>query len=110
MGTATSDIPPIVLIVSTHDGAQQYDAVVSRHGDWVANAASEPEALECAHDLQPDAVIVDICLGGAIDEQRAPRAASAGRTGWRVAYRLNRASVPDGCPYLSSRQPTPTSG
>jgi hypothetical protein len=58
MGTATSDIPPIVLIVGTDDGAQQYDAVLSCHGYWVANAASEPEALECAHDLQPDAVIV----------------------------------------------------
>jgi CheY-like chemotaxis protein len=67
MGTATSDIPPIVLIVGTDDSASQYGAVLSSHGYWVANAASEPEALECAHDLQPDAVIVDIWPGGARD-------------------------------------------
>ncbi len=69
MGTATSDIPPIVLIVGTDDGAHLYDAVLSRHGYWIVRAASEAEALECADDLQPEAVIVDICLGGDIDGQ-----------------------------------------
>jgi CheY-like chemotaxis protein len=64
----TEDIPPIVLLVDDHpDTLEIYDACLSAQGYWVARAANGLEALECAQDLRPDAVVTDIGLGGDMD-------------------------------------------
>lgn len=63
-----AEIPPIVLLVDDHeDTLEMYDACLSAAGYWVARAGSGLEALECAQDLRPDAVVTDIGLGGDMD-------------------------------------------
>jgi CheY-like chemotaxis protein len=65
---ATTDIPPIVLVVDDHDDTLDlYDALLSRRGYWVARAATGFEALECAQHLQPDAIVTDVGLPGEMD-------------------------------------------
>ena len=61
---ASADIPPIVLVVDDHeDTLELYDICLSAEGYWVARAANGLEALECAQDLRPDAIITDMALG-----------------------------------------------
>jgi CheY-like chemotaxis protein len=63
--TAPADIPPIVLVVDDHDDTRElYEALLTQHGYWVARAATGLEALECAQELQPDAIVTDVGLGG----------------------------------------------
>jgi CheY-like chemotaxis protein len=63
--STTADIPPIVLLVEDHiDTLDVYDAMLSRCGYWVARAVNGLEALECARDLQPDAIVTDVGLPG----------------------------------------------
>lgn len=63
-----SDIPPIVLVVDDHDDTLDvYSALLTDRGYWVARAASGVEALECAQDLQPDAIVTDVGLPGEMD-------------------------------------------
>ena len=65
---STEDIPPIVLLVDDdEDTLEMYDDCLSAKGYWVARAANGLEALECALDLRPDAVVTDIGLGGDMD-------------------------------------------
>jgi len=65
---ATAEIPPIVLVVDDHeDTLELYDICLSAEGYWVARAASGLEALECAQDLRPDAIITDMGLGDEMD-------------------------------------------
>ena len=62
------EIPPIVLLVDDdEDTLEMYDDCLSAEGYWVARAANGLEALECALDLRPDAVVTDIGLGGDMD-------------------------------------------
>ena len=64
----TADIPPIVLLVEDHlDTLDVYDATLTRCGYWVARALNGLEALECAQDLQPDAIVTDVGLPGDMD-------------------------------------------
>jgi chemosensory pili system protein ChpA (sensor histidine kinase/response regulator) len=64
----TADIPPIVLLVEDHlDTLDVYDAMLSRCGYWVARAANGLDALACAQDLQPDAIVTDVGLPGEMD-------------------------------------------
>jgi DNA-binding response OmpR family regulator len=66
--SGTASVPPIVLIVDDHDETLDlYDALLSDHGYWVARAANGLEALEYAQDVQPDAVVTDVCLPGDMD-------------------------------------------
>jgi CheY-like chemotaxis protein len=66
--TTAGDIPPIVLIVDDHhDTLEVYDALLTGRGYWVARAATGMEALECAQDLQPDAIVTDVGLRGDMD-------------------------------------------
>jgi CheY-like chemotaxis protein len=66
--SSTADIPPIVLLVEDHvDTLDVYDAMLSRCGYWVARAVTGLEALECAQDLQPDAIVIDVGLPGEMD-------------------------------------------
>ena len=69
MNTGTSTgIPPIVLIVEDHaETLDVYDALLSRRGYWVARAVNGFDALQRAHDLQPDAVVTDVGLLGSMD-------------------------------------------
>jgi CheY-like chemotaxis protein len=63
-----ASIPPIVLLVEDHlDTLDAYDDTLSGCGYWVARAVSGLEALECAQDLQPDAIVTDIGLPGEMD-------------------------------------------
>ena len=67
-GTVATPIPPIVLIVEDDDDTLQlYDALFSHRGYWVARAESGLAALECAQDLQPNAIVTDIGLSGDMD-------------------------------------------
>jgi CheY-like chemotaxis protein len=67
-GAGGSDIPPIVLVVDDHDDTLDlYTALLTNRGYWVARAASGVEALERAQDLQPDAIVTDVGLPGAMD-------------------------------------------
>src|SRR3954447_19964278 len=62
------DIPRIVLVVDDHhDTLELYDAVLSDRGYWVARATNGLDALECAQDLQPDAIVTDVGLCGDMD-------------------------------------------
>jgi CheY-like chemotaxis protein len=64
----SADIPRIVLIVDDHhDTLELYDAVLSDRGYWVARATNGLEALECAQDLRPDAIVTDVGLSGDMD-------------------------------------------
>jgi CheY-like chemotaxis protein len=66
--STAADIPPIVLLVEDHiDTLDVYDAMLSRCGYWVARAVNGLEALECAQDLQPDAIVTDVGLPGEMD-------------------------------------------
>jgi CheY-like chemotaxis protein len=66
--SATADIPPIVLLVEDHiDTLDVYDAMLSNRGYWVARAMNGLDALECAQDLQPDAIVTDVALPGDMD-------------------------------------------
>jgi CheY-like chemotaxis protein len=66
--STTADVPPIVLLVEDHiDTLDVYDAMLSRRGYWVARAVNGLEALECAQDLQPDAIVTDVALPGEMD-------------------------------------------
>lgn len=57
--------PPIVLLVEDHlDTLDVYDALLSSCGYWAARAVNGREALEYAHDLQPDAIVIDVGLPG----------------------------------------------
>ncbi len=63
-----SFIPPIVLVVDDHqDTLDLYDRLLSDRGCWVARATSGVEALECAQDLRPDAIVTDVGLPGGMD-------------------------------------------
>jgi DNA-binding response OmpR family regulator len=54
--------------VEDHDDTLQlYDAIFSGHGYWVARAENGLQALECAQDLQPNAIVTDIGLPGDMD-------------------------------------------
>lgn len=64
----TARIPPIVLVVDDNeDTLELYDICLSAEGYWVARAANGLEALECAQDLRPDAIITDMGLGDEMD-------------------------------------------
>jgi CheY-like chemotaxis protein len=66
--SSAADIPAIVLLVEDHiDTLDAYDAMLSRCGYWVARAVNGLEALECAQDLQPDAIVTDVGLPGDMD-------------------------------------------
>jgi CheY-like chemotaxis protein len=66
--STTADIPPIVLLVEDHiDTLDVYDAILSSRGYWVARAVDGLKALECAQDLQPDAIVTDVGLPGEMD-------------------------------------------
>jgi CheY-like chemotaxis protein len=66
--TVGTRIPPIVLVVDDdQDTLQLYDALFSHHGFWVARAERGLQALECAQDLQPNAIVTDIGLPGDMD-------------------------------------------
>jgi two-component system, cell cycle response regulator DivK len=66
--TRAIGIPPIVLIVDGDDDTLElYDALFSHHGYWVARAKSGLQALECAQDLQPNAIVTDLGLSGDMD-------------------------------------------
>jgi CheY-like chemotaxis protein len=66
--SSTAQIPPIVLLVEDHiDTLDVYDAMLSRRGYWVARAMNGLDALECAQDLQPDAIVTDVALPGDMD-------------------------------------------
>ena len=66
--STTAQIPPIVLLVDDHiDTLDVNDATLSRCGYWVARAMNGLDALECAQDLQPDAIVIDVALPGDMD-------------------------------------------
>jgi len=65
---AMPTIPPIVLVVEDHDDTLAlYDALLTNHGYWVARATNGREALACAQDLRPDAIVADVGLLGDMD-------------------------------------------
>ena len=67
-GVPAADIPPIVLVVDDHhDTLELYDRLFSEHGYWVACAVSGLQALEFAHDIQPDIIVTDVGLPGDMD-------------------------------------------
>jgi CheY-like chemotaxis protein len=66
--STTTDIPPIVLLVEDPiDTLDVYDATLSGCGYWGARAVNGLEALECAQDLQPDAIVTEVGLAGEMD-------------------------------------------
>ena len=68
LAAAHADTPPIVLVVEDHDDTLElFDTVLTEQGYWVARAATGLEALECAQDLQPDAIVTDVGLPGHMD-------------------------------------------
>jgi DNA-binding response OmpR family regulator len=66
--TPAADVPPIVLIVDDHtDTLDIFDSCLTARGYWVARATTALEALECAQDIQPDAIVTDVSLEGDMD-------------------------------------------
>jgi CheY-like chemotaxis protein len=66
--STTTHIPPIVLLVEDHiDILDVCDATLSRRGHWVARAMNGLDALECAQDLQPHAIVTEVALPGDMD-------------------------------------------
>jgi len=60
---ALAELPPIVLVVEDHtDTRDMYESALSRSGLWVASAAEPDEAFDCALDLKPDSILMDVGL------------------------------------------------
>jgi CheY-like chemotaxis protein len=62
-----SPLPSIVLVVDPHaDTLEMYDVLMSACGYWVASASNGREAFEYAQDVNPDAMIADLDMPGAM--------------------------------------------
>ena len=63
-----NDIPPIVLVVEDdRDTRDMYEALLNAEGFWVMKVGDALEAFEYAKVFQPDAVLTDLGLPGAVD-------------------------------------------